>query len=94
MSKLHPFHKLADIDIMLKLIENGFQYHEKLDRNFQDDEKEIVLDSVNPIRRIWPMVQFLKILVPFLRDFINGFIYEENGDPVGLINFGRQRNIP
>ena len=94
MSKIRPFQIPGDIDIMLKLIEEGFQYPDRPDWNVQDDEKESMLDSIKSIRRIWPMIQFLKIFVPYLRDIMRGFIYEEDGIPVGLINFGRQRNIP
>jgi len=94
MNKIRPFQIPQDLDIMLKLIEDGFQYPEKPDWNFQNDEKESMLDSVNSIRRIWPMIQIFKFFVPFLRDIMYGFIYEEDNRPVGLVNFGRQRNVP
>lgn len=94
MGKIRPFQIPQDLDIMLKLIEDGFQYPEKPDWNFQKDEKESMLDAVNSIRRLWPMIQFFRIFVPFLRDIMRGFIYEEDSKPVALVNFGRQRNIP
>jgi len=93
MNKIRPFQIPQDLDIMLKLIEDGFQYPEKPDWNFQNDEKESLLDSVNSIRRLWPMIQIFKFFVPFLGDIMYGFIYEEDNRPVGLVNFGRQRNV-
>jgi hypothetical protein len=94
MSRIRPFQIPQDLDIMLKIIEEGFQYPDKPDWNFQDDEKESMLDSINAIRRIWPMIQILKNFIPLLRDVMGGFIYLEEDIPVGLINFSRQRNIP
>ncbi len=94
MSRIRPFQIPQDLDIMLKIIEEGFQYPDKPDWNFQDDEKESMLDSITAIRRIWPMIQILKKFLPFLRDVMHGFIYLEKDIPVGLINFSRQRNIP
>ena len=94
MGSIRPFKIPQDLAIMLSLIENGFKYPENPDWNMQDDEKQSMLDSVNSIRSIWPLIRFLQIFVPFLRDLMHGFIYEEDDKPAGLVNFGRQRNIP
>ena len=94
MSTIRPFRIPDDLDNMLRLIEEGFQYPENPSWNIQDDEKEGMVDMVKTIRRIWPIIRFLKIFAPFLQDFMHGFIYEENDKPVGLINFGRHRNTP
>jgi len=94
MSVIRPFRIPDDLDIMLRLIEGGFQYPENPSWSIQDDEKEGMLDSIKTIRRIWPLARILKIFAPFLQDIMHGFIYEEDDKPVGLINFGRQRNTP
>ena len=94
MENVRPFQIPQDLDNMLQLINDGFQYPENPDWNIQEDEKESMLDSIRSIRRIWPLIQFLQTFVPFLRDIMRGFIYEVDSKPVGLINFGRHKNIP
>jgi len=79
---------------MLKLIEGGFQYPENPDWSIQEDEKESLIDTFSSAKNIWPLIRFLQIFAPFLKDLVRGYLYEEDEQPVGLVNFGRQRNTP
>ena len=91
---IRPFQSPQDFDIMLELIEAGFQYPENPDWNIQDDEKESLMDTFRTAKNIWPLIRFLRIFSPILADLMQGYLYEEDEKAVGLVNFGRQRNTP
>ena len=94
MGNIRPFQLPNDIDIMVKLIREGFQYPENPSWSVQTDENESMLDQIDGVKRFWPLVRILQLFIPILRDVIRGFIYEEDHQPVGLINFMRHRNAP
>ena len=91
---IRPFQAPQDFDIMLKLIEEGFQYPENPDWNIQEDEQESLMDTFRSAKSLWPLIRFMGIFAPFLKDLMCGFLYEEDNKTVGLVNFGRQRNTP
>jgi ribosomal protein S18 acetylase RimI-like enzyme len=86
---LRPFRLPADLDIMLDVIPRSFQYPENPEWGVQEDKKQSVLDMVNAARRLWPMFAVLFKLSPALRDVLRGFIWEEDGRPVGIVNVSR-----
>ena len=91
---MRPFVLPKDLDIMNSLIMDGFQYPENPTWSVQEDEKEGMIDRLNGVKRMWPLMRLMQILSPSLRDIMRGFILEEDGKPVGLINYmsppGRQ----
>jgi ribosomal protein S18 acetylase RimI-like enzyme len=94
MGSIRPFQAPQDFDIMLKLIEEGFQYPENPEWNIQEDEKESLGDGIRSAKSLWPLIRFLQIFAPFLKDLMCGYLYEENNRPAGLVNYGRQKNTP
>jgi GNAT superfamily N-acetyltransferase len=94
MNNPRPFQLPQDIDTMVTLINEGFQYPENPAWSVQADEREGMADQFNGIKRIWPILRILQFFAPLLRDAMRGFIYEEDGKPAGLINHMRQRNAP
>lgn len=84
----------ADIDTMNSLVMEGFQYPENPSWSVQADEKQGMIDSINAAKRLWPLLRVLRIFSPVFRDALCGFIDEQDGNPAGLINFLRQRNVP
>jgi ribosomal protein S18 acetylase RimI-like enzyme len=89
-----PFRLPQDIDLMNSLIFEGFKYPENPAWSVQDDEVQSMIDRVKGAKRLWPILQILRTFVPLFRDILCGFIEEEDGNPVGLINYMRQRNEP
>jgi GNAT superfamily N-acetyltransferase len=83
---LRPFKLPADLDVLVELIPPSFQYPENDAWSIRQDEIEGMIDSLRGIRRIWPIVRLLQALHPPLRDALHGFIWEEEGQPVGLTN--------
>lgn len=91
---IRPFELPADLDLMIAIIKDGFQYPENPEWSIQEDELQGMVDQLNGIKRIWPLMYFLAFIFPFFRDLFRGFIYEEDGKVGGLINFMRQIREP
>lgn len=91
---IRPFKLPTDLDLMMALITNGFQYPENPEWSVQKDELQGMVDQLNGIKRIWPIMSILGTLFPFFRDLFRGFIYEEEGKAAGLINFMCQQREP
>lgn len=72
----------------------GFEYPENPEWSIRADEKEGMLDLVNGVKRMLPILRFLQYISPIVKDSMRGFIAEEDGKPVGLINYMRQRDVP
>jgi hypothetical protein len=86
---LRPFRLPADLDVMLEILPKAFQYPENPAWSLQDDDMQSALDMANSARRIWPVLAVLEPISPALRDALYGFIWEEAGRPVGIVNVGR-----
>jgi ribosomal protein S18 acetylase RimI-like enzyme len=86
---LRPFRLPADLDVMMELLPRSFHYPENPDWSVQEDEKQSFLDMANAARRLWPIFSVLFKVSPSLRDVLHGFIWEEDGQPVGIVNVSR-----
>jgi GNAT superfamily N-acetyltransferase len=89
---LRAFRLPADLPILTDLIPPAFQYPENPEWSIAPDEVESFVDSMNGIRRIWPLIRVAQWVAPPLRDVLRGFIWEEDGKAVGLTNIMRQGN--
>ncbi|MBN1200270.1 MAG: GNAT family N-acetyltransferase [Anaerolineae bacterium] len=85
-----PFKLPADLSVMADLIPPCFQYPENEAWSIQEDEVENWVDTINGIRRIWPLFRLIQLIVPPMRDAMRGFIWEEDGKAVGLCNVIRK----
>ena len=79
---------------MNSLVMEGFQYPENPAWSVREDEVQDMLDRINGAKRLWPLLRVVRIFVPLFRDVLCGFIGEEDGKPVGLINYMRERDAP
>jgi ribosomal protein S18 acetylase RimI-like enzyme len=91
MSNIRPMHLPKDIDVYLHLLREGFQYADNPDWSLQRDEIEYIIDSLNLIKRLWPIIWVLRIFSADMRDMMYGFIAEEDGQTVGIITGQRRR---
>jgi ribosomal protein S18 acetylase RimI-like enzyme len=91
---IRPFQLPHDLDVMTSLVAQGFEYPENPEWSIRADDKEGLLDSARGAKRMWPLLRVLRIFSPLLRDLMCGFIAEEDGIPVGLINYARQYKEP
>jgi ribosomal protein S18 acetylase RimI-like enzyme len=87
---LRPFELPDDISVLVDLIPQAFHYPDNEAWSFQQDELEGLTDSLRGIRRIWPVLRVMGWFSPALRDVMRGFVWEEDGQVVGLSNVMRQ----
>jgi ribosomal protein S18 acetylase RimI-like enzyme len=89
---LREFKFPADANVLVDLIPKAFDYPENPAWNFRADERDNMIDSMKMIKRMWPVLSLTAMLVPPLRNAMRGFIWEEGGQPVALVNTGTQNN--
>lgn len=87
---LRPFKLPDDTQTLITLLPPAFQYPENPEWSIRNDDVEGMIDTMKTIRQLWPLLVVVAFLVPKLRDIIQGFIWEEDGQAVGLSNAGRQ----
>jgi GNAT superfamily N-acetyltransferase len=75
-----------DFDVMLALIHDGFQYPENETWSIQTDKMESIADEFTTMKRLWSVLRVFALLFPALREIMRGFVWEEDGKPVGLVN--------
>lgn len=83
---IRPFNLPDDLQIMVEILPMMFQYPENENWNVQSDEMENLVDTVKGVKRIWPLIRLLQLVIPPLRDVLRGYIWEEDSSPVGLVN--------
>lgn len=91
---IRPVKLPQDLDVMNTLILEGFDYPDHPEWSIQPDEKEGMLDRLKGMKRMWPILQILQFFSPILRDAMRGFIAEEDGKPIGLMNHMRDSKEP
>jgi ribosomal protein S18 acetylase RimI-like enzyme len=86
---LRSFRLPADLSLMIQILPKAFQYPDHPEWSIQTDELESILKLVGTARRLWPLFFVLSKTSPQMQDFLRGFIWEEDGQPVGLVNVSR-----
>jgi ribosomal protein S18 acetylase RimI-like enzyme len=73
-----------DLQPIADLAATAFQYPDNPEWSVQEDEKEGLMDTVKTLKRLWPLIALFQKVSPAMRDFMRGYIWEEDGQPVGL----------
>jgi ribosomal protein S18 acetylase RimI-like enzyme len=79
-----------DFSVIGDIALGSFQYPENPEWSVQSDEREGLLDAIKSFRRLWPLMKFFQIFSPYLRDLMIGHIWEEEGEPAGLVLMQRR----
>jgi ribosomal protein S18 acetylase RimI-like enzyme len=87
---IRPFKLPDDARILTDIIPLAFQYPENDTWSVQADEMEGMIDSMRGLRRMWPVLRLIGLVSPGMRDAMRGFIWEEDGQPVGVSNVLRR----
>lgn len=87
---LRPFRLPSDLKTLAEIIPPAFQYPDNDAWSMQPEEVESFVDSINGIRRLWPLMVAAAALSPSMRDVFRGFVWEEGGQMVGSANVLRQ----
>jgi len=85
-----PFKFPNDLDNLQSLVVDSFQYPENPEWNIDTEDVEGIQDAIKTLKRIWPLYRMLNWMTPALRDAMHGFIWEEDGMAVGLVNISRR----
>ncbi|MBN1680797.1 MAG: GNAT family N-acetyltransferase [Anaerolineae bacterium] len=89
---MRAFKLPQDLTALIELIPPTFQYPENPEWSVQEDEVENWVDGFSGARRIWPLIRLAQLVSPPLRDMMRGYVWEEDGKPVALVNVMRQGN--
>jgi ribosomal protein S18 acetylase RimI-like enzyme len=65
-----------DVDVIIDLVTESFQYPENPEWGFQEDEKELIIESAVALRKIWPLIRIGRVFSPMLRDLFLGYLAE------------------
>jgi ribosomal protein S18 acetylase RimI-like enzyme len=74
-----------DLTALEPLLYESFQYPENPDWGVQEDEKENISAELHTLRRVWPLFWAIARVYPRLRDLLRGYVWEEEGHPVGVV---------
>ncbi len=91
MPNIRPMKLPQDIDLWIHLNREGFQYPENPEWNVETDEIEGTVDTLNTVKRVWPLLAILRFFISDVHDIGLGFIYEEDGQPLGNVTYERRR---
>ncbi len=83
---MRPLKLPQDLKVLAEIIPPSFQYPENPEWSFAEDEIESTLNTLRSLKRFWPIISFIQKIYPGLRNILRGFIWEEDGKPVGLVN--------
>lgn len=79
-----------DLQAVLDIAAESFQYPDNPEWSIQEDEAEGLTESIQKLRRIWPIINLMQIFSPALLDTFRGHIWEDDGRPAGLVMIQRR----
>jgi len=80
----------GDLRSLTDMLVRTFQYPDHPEWGIREDEQQDILRTINSLRRLWPIIRVLQLFSPALRDLFRGFLWEEEGQIVGLVLCARQ----
>ncbi|NDJ76777.1 MAG: GNAT family N-acetyltransferase [Chloroflexi bacterium] len=83
---IRPFNLPDDITVVIDLIPRCFVYPENDAWNLEPGERQAYVESWTAMRRFWPLLRVMRWLWHPARDLFQGFVWEEDGQAVGLTN--------
>jgi GNAT superfamily N-acetyltransferase len=83
---LRAFNIKKDVDVMIPLIKAAFHYPENDSWNLSPEEITSIVDEFNLLRKLNPIFQIAGLFNPTLKAIMRGYMWEEQGQAVGLVN--------
>jgi ribosomal protein S18 acetylase RimI-like enzyme len=87
---IRPFNLPQDLDTLQQIIPEAFQYPENPSWSINHEDVEELTDMVKMLKRLNPLFSVIGLVWTPIRDRLHGYIWEEDGKPVGLCNVSRQ----
>ena len=76
------------------MLKDTFHYPDNPEWSFREDETEETQRMIRTVRRLWPLLRFLSLLSPPLRDVFRGFVWEEDGRIAAAVIVAREGGTP
>lgn len=83
---MRAFDIKQDFDVMMPLIKAAFHYPENEGWNLSADEITSIVDGFSLMRQLDPLLKVGGLFNPSLKSIMRGYIWEEEGQAVGLVN--------
>jgi ribosomal protein S18 acetylase RimI-like enzyme len=80
----------ADLIRITEIAAETWNYPHHPEWNVQPDEEESLADSMGNYQRIWPFIRVIQFFSPGLRDFLQGHVWEEDGQIAGFTQINRR----
>lgn len=87
---IRPIVLPRDLTTLTDLIVETFQYPENPAWSVQLDERDQLVEGMKNIRGAWPLIRVIQAFSPALRDILRGVVWEEAGQPVGVVTVQRR----
>lgn len=76
----------GDATIIANMLPKAFVYPEHEDWSLRDEEALEIGGQLDAMRMVWPLIMVLRLFMPQLRHIMRGYVWEEDGQPVGMVN--------
>jgi RimJ/RimL family protein N-acetyltransferase len=86
---MRPFRFPDDYRRIIELFPLFYDYPEHPSWNLGPDEAEHFRESASIMLQLRPLIRIVQLLMPSLRDYLRGVVWEEDGEIVGVVNYGR-----
>lgn len=87
---LRRFKMRQDTQSLIDIVPLAFQYPDHPEWSIDEAEKEDLAESFSAIKKLSWIIRGLGMVWSPLKDVMLGYIWEENGQPVGVCNVSRQ----
>lgn len=81
---IRPFRLPGDVDSMIEVVKEGFQYPDHPEWGLQADDAESAADMGRSIRRLGPLFTIVRVVAPRALDTFRGFVWDERGRIGGM----------
>lgn len=92
MMPIRTFRLPKDADIIVDIIPRSFRYPENPEWNLDDSDVADIESSMKSAKTIYPLLRFAGLFVTRAAHILDGFIWEEGGEPVAICNIVMQDN--
>lgn len=81
---IRPFRLPQDIDRMIAVVQQGFQYPDHPEWSLQADDSESAADMARSVRRLGPLLTVLRVVAPRALETMRGFVWDDGGRIGGM----------
>jgi len=82
---IRPLALPADLAAAAEVVGKAFRYPDHPEWELDLAEREQFAGVIRRIQRVWPAIRLLGLLSPSLRDLLQGFVWEEDGELAGFV---------